>query len=74
MFVGGGLDQQRRLRPLPARASGSTYGRGMGLVRCTCVVTVRRVEGSWRTDVTVLDPGCDYVVHRAVAELALVED
>lgn len=46
----------------------------MALVRCTCVVAVRRVEETWRTDVVVLDPGCDYVVHRAGADLALVED
>lgn len=65
----------RRRRPgPPAAAVGATYGPGMGLVRCSCVVTVRRVEDAWRTDVVVLDPGCDYVVHRAAADLVLVED
>lgn len=39
----------------------------MALVRCTCVV-------GWgahgRTEVTLLDPTCGYVVHRLGAELA----
>lgn len=49
-----------------AAAAGSTYPPGMALVRCTCVVDLSR-EG--RMEVRLLDPGCDYVAHRAGADL-----
>jgi hypothetical protein len=37
----------------------------MALVRCSCVTTlVPRGAGRFEVSVTVLDPGCGYVVHR----------
>ena len=42
----------------------------MALVRCSCVVgLVPSADGRIGLDVTVLDPGCGYVVHRLGADL-----
>jgi hypothetical protein len=39
----------------------------MALIRCTCVV---HVTAHGRAEVALLDPACDYVVHRLGAALA----
>ena len=39
----------------------------MALVRCTCVV---QLTAHGRAEVSLLDPACDYVVHRLGAELS----
>ena len=61
-----GCSRSSRLRRKRPRGSATSPTLpAMALVRCTCVVSLT-ADGA---KVSLLDPGCDYVVHRLGAEL-----